>query len=56
MTSPRNTGVRERGGNEVEAFSKRARQVCIYLGNAGVIKAAKRAYNKRVRRIPIKDD
>lgn len=50
MTSPRNTGVKERGGFELDAFSRRARRYCVYLGNAGVVKMAKKAFNKRVRK------
>jgi hypothetical protein len=56
VTSSRQTGEPARGGNEHDAFSRRARRLLTYLGRPGVVKAAKRAFNKRVRRQPIEAD
>lgn len=56
MTSSRATGVPQRGGDECDAFSRYARQVLCYLGRAGAVKAAKRSYNRRVRRSRVEMD
>ena len=50
MTSPRQTNTPERGGDEVDAFSRKARRLLVVFRRAGVAKTAKRAFNRRVRR------
>lgn len=53
MTSPRQTNTPERGGDEVDAFSRKARRLLKSFNRAGVAKAAKRAFNRRARRAAI---
>ena len=40
MTSPRQTNTPERGGDEVDAFSRKARRLLKSFNRAGVAKAA----------------
>lgn len=53
MTSSRQTGEPARCGDEQDAFSRRARRLLNYLKRSGVVAKAKRAFNRRVRRMPI---
>lgn len=53
MASEHQTGVPCRGGDEYDAFSRLCRRVHTSLQRPGVAKAAKRAFNRRVRKTPI---
>jgi hypothetical protein len=50
MTSERQTGIPRRGGDEQDALSPRARKIHTVFGRPGAAKAAKRSFNRRVRR------
>lgn len=49
MASEHQTGVPRRGGDEQDAFSMKARKLLCAFDRPGVARAAKRAYNRRVR-------
>lgn len=53
MTSERQTGEPRKGGDEHDAFSRAARRILGSFKRPGVAKAAKRAFNRRVRRQPV---
>ena len=50
MTSSRQTGEPAKGGDEVDTFSQRARRLLLAFKRPRVARAAKRAFNKRVRK------
>ena len=50
MTSSRRTGEPARGGDEHDAFSRKAKRLLCYLQRSGVAAAAKRAFNRRAQR------
>jgi hypothetical protein len=56
MASERQTGVPRKGGDEHDAFSRKARQALCVFDRPGIAKAAKRSYNRRVRREPVAED
>lgn len=53
MTSVRNTGVLAKGGHEHDAFTPSWRRLLCGFGRPGAAKAAKRSYNRRVRRAAV---
>lgn len=53
MASERQTGEPRKGGDEHDAFSKRARALLCVFRKPGLAKAAKRSYNRRVRRAAV---
>lgn len=56
MTSARQARMADRGGCERDAFSRVARRLLLAFKRPGVAKAAKRAFNRRVRKLPVKND
>lgn len=51
MASERQTGVARRGGDEQDAFSRKSRASLCVFKKPGIAKAAKRTFNRRVRRL-----
>ena len=38
-------------GDEVDAFTRWRRMLCVFYNNTGLVKQAQRRYNKRVRKL-----
>ncbi len=56
MAISRQTGEAPKGGDEVDAFSRKARALLLVFKRPGIARAAKRAFNKRVRKRPVEVD